>query len=390
MKKNYYKFLSIVFVFIFVLSIIVPLREVFTFNDGFLASYEDVEIANEDRKFGSFINTQIEEKEMQVDGQKRKKNEIVFKLFGFIPIRRVSVNLCEQEEFYLGGMPIGLSICSDGAIVVSNDGNSSLEEGDIITHIAGQKIESLEQIPNLLNDSSSEEVEVEYLHKNKAFKSLIKTTKDEDKHVKLGLWVKDDINGVGTLTFVNKKTHKYGALGHPIVEANSGNIIPVSTGKIVPCNLIGINKGRKNAPGELRCIFATNSKSKGSIENNYKFGINGVITDLNGLVDENLTVKVGGRLGVRLGKAKIVSSVSGITEEYDIEIIKANYQKNASDKSLVFRVKDKRLLNLTGGIVQGMSGSPIIQDGKLIGAVTHVFLNDPTKGFGVYADFMLQ
>ena len=289
MKKNYYKFLSIVFVFIFVLSIIVPLREVFTFNDGFLASYEDVEIANEDRKFGSFINTQIEEKEMQVDGQKRKKNEIVFKLFGFIPIRRVSVNLCEQEEFYLGGMPIGLSICSDGAIVVSNDGNSSLEEGDIITHIAGQKIESLEQIPNLLNDSSSEEVEVEYLHKNKAFKSLIKTTKDEDKRVKLGLWVKDDINGVGTLTFVNKKTHKYGALGHPIVEANSGNIIPVSTGKIVPCNLIGINKGRKNAPGELRCIFATNSKSKGSIENNYKFGINGVITDLNGLVDENLT-----------------------------------------------------------------------------------------------------
>ena len=111
--------------------------------------------------------------------------------------------------------------------------------------------------------------------------------------------------------------------------------------------------------------------------------------ECSGLVDENLTAKLGGRLGVTMGKAKIVSSISGIREEYDIEIIKAKYQKNADDKSLVFRVKDKRLIELTGGIVQGMSGSPIMQNGKIIGAVTHVFMSDPTKGYGVYVDWMM-
>ena len=136
-------------------------------------------------------------------------------------------------------------------------------------------------------------------------------------------------------------------------------------------------------------LFVSNSKSKGTIENNSKFGINGVLSDVKGLVDENVTAKLGGRLGVKMGKAYITSSISGIREEYEIEIIKANYQKSADDKSLVFRVKDKRLLEMTGGIVQGMSGSPIIQDGKIVGAVTHVFLNDPTKGYGVYVDWMV-
>ena len=114
------------------------------------------------------------------------------------------------------------------------------------------------------------------------------------------------------------------------------------------------------------------------------------MNETNSPVDENVTAKLGGRLGVKMGNAKIVSSISGIREEYDIEIIKANYQKSADDKSMVFRVKDKRLLELSGGIVQGMSGSPIMQDGKIIGAVTHVFLNDPTKGYGVYVDWMIN
>ena len=235
-----------------------------------------------------------------------------------------------------------------------------------------------------------EEDEIVYLRKNRPIKALLKTHKDDETgRLKLGLWVKDDVTGVGTLTFVNKNTHKYGALGHPIVEANSGNTVPVSTGRLYECNLIGINKGKKNDPGELKCVFVSNSKSKGDIESNTKFGISGYLKDTKGLVDENLTAKLGGRLGVKLGKAKIVSSISGIREEYDIEIIKANYQKTANDKSLVFRVKDKRLLELTGGIVQGMSGSPIMQDGKIVGAVTHVFLNDPTKGYGVYSDWMV-
>lgn len=391
MKKYSITFFSLFLIVFLCCSIYFPLQEIMSLENGFLVELNDIESVNENKTFGDFFKAELKEKVKIVGGQKVKQGEVVFKLFGFIPIKKVDVVLASDDEYYVGGVPIGLSICSDGAIVVSeeNDIVTSLKEGDIITQINGQEIESLSQIEDILQESG-EEAEVKFLRKNKELKTLIKTTRDENSgKLKLGLWVKDDITGVGTLTFVNKKTKEYGALGHPIVEANSGNVVPVANGNIYECNLIGINKGKRNAPGELRCVFVSNSKSKGTIENNSKFGINGVLSDVKGLVDENITAKLGGRLGVKMGKAYIASSISGIREEYEIEIIKANYQKSADDKSLVFRVKDKRLLEMTGGIVQGMSGSPIIQDGKIVGAVTHVFLNDPTKGYGVYVDWMV-
>lgn len=391
MKKYSITFFSLFLIVFLCCSIYFPMQEIMSLENGFLVELNDIESVNENKTFGDFFKAELKEKEKIVGGQKVKQGEVVFKLFGFIPIKKVDVVLASDDEYYVGGVPIGLSICSDGAIVVSeeNDIVTSLKEGDIITQINGQEIESLSQIEDILQESG-EEAEVKFLRKNKELKTLIKTTRDENSgKLKLGLWVKDDITGVGTLTFVNKKTKEYGALGHPIVEANSGNVVPVANGNIYECNLIGINKGKRNAPGELRCVFVSNSKSKGTIENNSKFGINGVLSDVKGLVDENVTAKLGGRLGVKMGKAYIASSISGIREEYEIEIIKANYQKSADDKSLVFRVKDKRLLEMTGGIVQGMSGSPIIQDGKIVGAVTHVFLNDPTKGYGVYVDWMV-
>lgn len=391
MKRYYISLASLILVFCFCFSVLIPIQTLNKIEDNFLANYEDIETANENKTFGSFIKTELQEKEKIVGGQKTKQGEVVFKLFGFLPIKKVNVVLSSDEEYYVGGVPIGLSIYTDGAIVVSdeNEEKTPLKEGDIITKVNGKNVENLDQIKELLDNVVDDEVEVTFLRKNKEIKSLIKAEKDKKGKVKLGLWVKDDINGVGTLTFVNKKNLKYGALGHPIVEANGGNVVPVSKGKVFECSLIGINKGKKNKPGELKCILLSNTKSKGTIVSNSKFGISGVLNDVDGLVDQNLTAKLGGRLGVKMGDAKIVSSISGIREEYDIEIIKANYQKSANDKSLVFRVKDKRLLEMTGGIVQGMSGSPIMQDGKIVGAVTHVFLTDPTKGFGVYSDWML-
>lgn len=388
MKKSFLCLVVFSLVFVFTFSIVLPLQELFFLEGDFLADYSDVETINKTKKFGMIVKSQMQEKENIVGGQKTKQNEIVFKLFGFIPVKRVNVTLTGDEDFYVGGVPIGLSICTDGAIVVSDDAQTVLKEGDIITRINGCEVESLDEIQSILQQKP-EEAEVEYLRKNKKFKALVKTSRDESGKLKLGFWVKDDISGVGTLTFVNKNTNEFGALGHPIVEANSGNVVPVASGKVYDCSLIGINKGKRNDPGELKCVFLAGEKSKGSIKSNTKFGIKGVLEDNQSMVDKNLTAKLGGRLGVKLGNAKIVSSISGIREEYDIEIIKASYQKSADDKSMVFRVKDKRLLELTGGIVQGMSGSPIMQDGKIIGAVTHVFLNDPTKGYGVYVDWMV-
>ncbi len=391
MKRNSVSLICSILLLCLCLSILIPIQNINKIEGDFLTNYEDINNANENKVFGHLIKSELKEKEKIVGGQKTKQGEVVFKLFGFIPVKKVNVVLSDDQEYYVGGVPIGLSINTDGAIVISdeNEKDSFLREGDIITEINGVEVETLDSISEILQNCG-EEVEIKVLRKNKEIKSLVKTVRDsETGRLKLGLWVKDDISGIGTLTFVNKNSYRYGALGHPIVEGSGGNVVPVSTGKIYQCNLIGINKGKKNDPGELRCIFVPNSQSKGNIESNDKFGIKGVLDDVSGLVDENLTAKLGGRLGVKMGKAKIISSISGIREEYDIEIIKANYQKSANDKSLVFRVKDKRLLELTGGIVQGMSGSPIMQDGKIIGAVTHVFMSDPTKGYGVYTDWML-
>ena len=378
-------FLCFLIVLTLSMSLIEPIRMINSLDEEFLTNSQELASANKNHVFGRLVSAKLKNKTTQVDGQNDAKGEVVFKLFGIIPIKRISATIVGDDEFYVGGIPIGIVINTDGAIVLSDE-NEIFKEGDIITKLNGHDFNSLDEMSNQVQNN--DEIEIDFLRKNKPLKTLVKTKPCENGK-KLGLWVKDDVSGIGTLTFVNKKTKEYGALGHPILESNSGNIIPVGNGRIYKCNLIGINKGKRNEPGELRCIFSQAEEGKGDVVSNSKVGLNGTLSSTSGLIDENKTAPLGGRLGVKMGRAKIVSAVSGIPEEYDIEIIKANYQKKSSDKSLVFRVTDKRLLALTGGIVQGMSGSPIMQDGKIIGAVTHVFMSDPSKGYGIYVDWML-
>ncbi|MBR5012475.1 MAG: SpoIVB peptidase, partial [Clostridia bacterium] len=207
---------------------------------------------------------------------------------------------------------------------------------------------------------------------------------------KLGLWVKNDANGIGTLTFIRQSDNRFGALGHAITDYETGVNVPVESGKIYKCSQVGITKASKNCPGELKCVFLQGINTKGTIEKNTPFGVFGNCTDASSIADFNRTAEIGSRLTIKSGKAKLLSAVSGDLEEYDIEIIKTYYQPDSDDKSFIFRVTDKRLLELTGGIVQGMSGSPILQNGKLVGATTHVFVSDPTKGYGIYADWMAE
>ena len=174
-----------------------------------------------------------------------------------------------------------------------------------------------------------------------------------------------------------------------MTDGETGTKIDVQKGQVYDCSVVGIEKGERGKPGELKGVFLSSKNAKGEIEGGNEFGIYGKILEKSGMVDENVVAGVGGRLAVKPGKAQIMSSVSGVREYYDIEIIKASKQKTAKDKSMVFRVTDKRLLELTGGIIQGMSGSPILQNGKLVGAVTHVFVSDPTKGYGIYIDWMM-
>ena len=303
-----------------------------------------------------------------------------------------------EEDVFVGGKQIGLAIESEGSIVISDKivdlengktiHNKYFEEGDVIQEINGKTVSSIDDIEKILQDNEDDQIEVKLFRGNKEVVEKISILKDSSQKYKLGVWVRDGLSGIGTLTFV-RKDNSFAALGHPVSYGANENILPIKSGSVYDCSIVDIEKGSKNCPGELKGVFLEKNR-RGEMSINSKVGVFGVLDNIDGMVDGNKTALLGGRLSVKPGKAKVISHVSGLQEEYDIEIIKVNKQKELGDKSFVFRVKDKRLIELTGGIVQGMSGSPIMQDGKIIGAVTHVFISDATMGYGVYSDWMLE
>ncbi len=395
-KKSFVLLIAVLVLFIILNNL--QLINIFKITDNFYVSYDEIAEVNENKIFGQMVDVKLQENEVKTGQEKSNEAEVVFKLFGFIPVKKVKVKLLPEEEVYVGGVPVGLTMQTEGAVVVSDTivdaqtatvtKNKFFKNGDLIKEINGVKIENLDDIDVALQNCK-ERVNVKYQRNNNDKSIDVELIKDKSGNNKLGLWVRDDVSGVGTLTFVKKENGQFGALGHAVTNNQNENILPVIEGELYSCNLVNIEKGEKNNPGELRCVFVQKNK-QGKIIKNTKVGIYGVLDENENLVDQNRLAKLGGRLSVKPGKAKIISSVSGIIEEYDIEIVKANFQSKCDDKSFVIKVVDKRLLQLTGGIVQGMSGSPIMQNGKIVGAVTHVFVSDPTKGYGVYSDWMLE
>lgn len=399
-KKVILKMLGIFLAACFVITFKnVDFKTIFSITDNTPITLETLDKLNSDNIFGEFVDSKLTEDIWTTGGVKEKKTSLVIKLFGFIPIKKATVVVCDDKSVYVGGIPLGFTVSTKGVIVVglnsvlsddNKQNNSKLETGDILIKVNDVDIFNVEDIKEQLKISNGEEVRVTYIRDNKQYTTNLKPILDsQTNEYKLGIWIRNDAQGIGTLTFVTDE-NQFGALGHAITDFETGVEIPVNDGKVYPCTMLGITKGLKGKAGELRCLFVQGSMSKGQISKNTTCGVFGTLTDNEKLIDKNLMCPIASRLITRVGKAKIISSVSGIREEYDIEIIKTYNQHSTSDKSFVFRVKDKRLIDLTGGIVQGMSGSPIVQDGKLIGAVTHVFLYDPTKGYGVYSDWMLD
>lgn len=402
-KKYLIKLIGIIFAVAFVmLSLNVQAETIYSLPENSYITMSDINNLNENKNFGKYVSTEISDS-YTVGANQEKMGKLLVKLFGILPIREVDVNIVEGKEIYIGGIPLGFSINTNGVIVVGENSVNSesgakysaksiaLKTGDIIKSINGIEVVGPEEIQGALENNNGESLNLKIDRKGKMLDCTITPVLDAESNLyKLGLWVRNDASGVGTLTYVDKETNRFGALGHPITDYETGVEVPVQDGKVYNCSMVGIKKGKKGEPGELRCLFMQGKNNKGKIDKNTPYGVYGEINNHEGVVDENLIAEVSSRINVRTGRAVIVSSVSGVREEYEIEIIKANYQPTSSDKSIIFRVKDKRLIDLTGGIVQGMSGSPIMQDGKLVGAVTHVFVSDPTKGYGVYADWMLQ
>ena len=301
------------------------------------------------------------------------------------------------QELVPGGMTVGLELSAGGVVVsrltevdtadgkVSPAEEAGLRAGDCIVAVDGREVSCGEDFSKAMAALDGGAVELEVLRAEQSMTLEIEPAKSKDGSWQLGLWLRDGASGIGTVTYYDPVSGEYGALGHGVNDADSGALLPSESGSVSPSVIVDIVPGRAGAPGELQGMFSSED-SVGRIDANTPFGIFGVMSSFPG----GEPLETASDAEIKPGKATIYSNISGSdVEEFEIEIERV--VKNAPDgKSMQIRVTDERLLKETGGIVQGMSGSPIIQDGKLVGAVTHVLVSDPTRGYGISIDTMLK
>lgn len=296
----------------------------------------------------------------------------------------------------IGGENIGIELNAKGVMVVGlykvNDTypakEAGLEVGDTIIAVNDSKISNInEMVSKIDNTADKSEIKIQYLRGSKYLTTNLKLYKDKDNIYKTGLYVKDSITGLGTLTFVDPNTKLFGALGHEIIEKSTGKILEIKDGKIFDSTVTGIERSSEGTPGEKNADFDT-SKITGEVSSNTTKGIFG---NYLGTVNNNKLYKVAQPNEIKTGKASIFTVIEGTeVKEYSINITKITNYSNQENKNIMFEITDEQLLSKTGGIIQGMSGSPIIQDNKIIGAVTHVVVDNPAKGYGIFITNMLE
>lgn len=333
-----------------------------------------------------------------------KKVDYELSLFDKINLKTIQASVIPKTTVVPVGATIGLKLYTDGVLVVgmSEIENSQLEkvkpyegckikEGDRIIAVDDKAISCTADLVETVNEARGNKVEVKYVRENEVYCESMWPAKTVSNEYKLGLWVRDAAAGVGTLSFYEPSTKSFAALGHGIVDVDTGELVTIANGDITTANVLSIAKGEKGEPGEIRGSLV-NQSTIGKVAKNTKFGIYGVLNNTSLLnVGRENELPVAMREEIKTGKAKIICSLeNNKREEYEIEIQKIFANNNSDNKSMVIKITDSRLLEKTGGIIQGMSGSPIIQDGKFVGAVTHVLVNNPTMGYGVFADLMIK
>ena len=336
----------------------------------------------------------------------KEKTKANLMLLGLLPIKEVTLNIIPDLKVVPSGEAIGVRIESKGVLVVglssitdtkgrrcSPAADAGFAAGDKIIEIDGNQVEKERDIIDYLNNRQNAEDRVKVLVEKEGGRHdiYVKPVKcDEDSVYRIGLWVRDNIAGVGTMTFYDPRSRTFGALGHGITDIDSGVLVDISSGKIIKSKIASIQKAKKTVPGELVGIFYDSDDEYGVIHKNTSFGIYGKLTNKQKPSRTN-PVSIGLNSQIEEGPAKILTTIEGNNvEEFDIEIQKVMRQRSSESKSMIIRITDKRLIEKTGGIVQGMSGSPIIQGNRLVGCVTHVLVNDPTKGFGISIEWMLK
>lgn len=338
-----------------------------------------------------------------LNGMAEGSTNISLKLLG-IPLKNYNLNVVDREELIPGGNAVGIKMNTKGALVVAVtdiidiDGNrtspsrdAGIRVGDSIVEINGEKIESSQELVDILNDIKNSQVDLIILRDKKEMEITVKPAQSiQDNAFRIGVWVRDKTSGIGTMTFYDDVNNTFGALGHGISDMDTKKLLTVEDGVIMNARISDVEQGERGKPGEIKGVFYSTDKVIGSIEKNLDYGVYGSLReDLN--LEVNEKIPIGFKEEVETGKAHILTTLDEDNiGRYEINIEKIERQDMPEQKSMIIKITDQELLNKTGGIVQGMSGSPIIQNGKLIGAVTHVFVNDPTKGYGLYIEWMLN
>ncbi|GLB58132.1 SpoIVB peptidase [Cytobacillus sp. NCCP-133] len=353
----------------------------------------------------SSISLKEDNHTVSLHARENGKNEMFLELAGF-PIKKVDVNVLKDFRVIPGGQSIGVKLNTVGVLVVGHhqvntaEGKASPGEtagikiGDIITEINGKKIEKMSDVAPFVQEAGKTGKALQIVISRESGKvktELIPLRENGEDTYKLGLYIRDSAAGIGTMTFYHPESKKYGALGHVISDMDTKKPIVVEDGQIVRSTVTSIEKGSNGNPGEKLARFSSDKEVIGNIVRNSPFGIFGELNRnmKNGIFDKPMPIALSHQ--VKEGPAQILTVVDNDEVSlFDIEIVSTIPQKFPATKGMVIKVTDQKLLDKTGGIVQGMSGSPIIQDGKMIGAVTHVFVNDPTSGYGVHIEWMLN
>lgn len=325
-------------------------------------------------------------------------------LFGKIPLKEISVNVIPRTSVVPLGSTVGLKLYTSGVLVVGMSEiegqdyqkhkpyeNTGIKEGDMIVAVGENTVTCTADLLENVNESKGNNIKLKYVRDGSEIQTSITPVKASDDKYKLGLWVRDAAAGVGTVSFYEPSTKTFAALGHGIQDVDTQQLLNIAKGDFVTTKIISITKGKKGTPGKIHGSIE-NTTVIGQVYKNTNFGVYGKLTNTTALnINVNDALEVASRDEIKIGPASIICTLEdNKKQEYDVTIEKIYKNNNENNKSMLIKVTDQRLIEKTGGIIQGMSGSPIIQNGKVIGALTHVLVNDPESGYGVFADLMIK
>ena len=391
-------FLCVIYIYVLVIEAIPEKITIFEGEDISLKTFFGITLHAEEDVLTVSANTG--QKTIHTVGNEKVSVSLFDKLF----IKSVDVSVLPKTTVIPVGNIAGVKLYTNGVLVVGMSEiegednktykpyeNTGIEEGDTIVKINDNLVNSTDELIEKVNMSKGEKVEIEYIHEEETKECSITPVKTNEEEYKLGLWVRDSAAGVGTVTFYEPATQSFGALGHGITDIDTGDLLNIASGEFVTAEILNIKKGEDGNPGKIQGTVEE-QETIGEITKNTEFGIYGKIQDLSSLnIDTSKEMEVAMRDEIELGKATILCSLDNQTvKEYEIEITKIYKDNHYNNKSMEIKVTDEELIEKTGGIIQGMSGSPIIQNGKFIGAVTHVLVNSSTEGYAIFGDLMLK